>query len=75
MRLTSAGENYKNQHTVTDTFANTSVPYATRVGANERRGARQSGARARASVAELDLVSGPNKGGHDAAADPRQVGI
>src|SRR5579863_9371445 len=31
VRLTSASENYDNQHTSTDTFANTSVPYATRV--------------------------------------------
>jgi hypothetical protein len=30
VRLTSASENYDNQHTTTDTFANTSVPYATR---------------------------------------------
>jgi hypothetical protein len=31
VRLTTASENFDNQHTVTDTFANTSVPYATRV--------------------------------------------
>jgi hypothetical protein len=30
VRLTSASENYDNQHTITDNFANTSVPYATR---------------------------------------------
>ena len=65
VRLTSASENYDNQHTVTDTFANTSVPYATRA------------ARINASVlASLALApappdlnwtwaSGPNKGGHE----------
>ncbi len=31
VRFTSASENFENQHTTTDTFANTSVPYATRV--------------------------------------------
>src|SRR3984957_18456692 len=65
VRLTSASENYDNQHTVTDTFANTSVPYATRA------------ARINASVlASLALApappdlnwtwaSGPNKGVHE----------
>lgn len=65
VRLTSASEFYDNQHTVTDTFANTSVPYATRV------------ARMNASVlATLALApeppvlnwtwhSGPNKGSHE----------
>jgi hypothetical protein len=31
VRVTTPNENYANQHTVTDTFANTSVPYASRV--------------------------------------------
>jgi hypothetical protein len=31
VRVTTPNENYANQHTVTDTFANTSVPYAARV--------------------------------------------
>ena len=64
VRLTSASENYDNQHTITDTFANTSVPYATRV-------IRMNGA----VLASLALApappvlnwswgSGPNKGGH-----------
>jgi hypothetical protein len=64
VRLTSASENYENQHTTTDTFANTSVPYAARV-------ARINGA----ALASLALApappvlnwiwnSGPNKGGH-----------
>ena len=64
VRLTSASENYDNQHSATDTFANTSVPYATRV-------VRVNGA----VLASLALApappvvnwtwsSGPNKGGH-----------
>ncbi len=31
VRLTTPSENYANQHTATDTFANASVPYATRI--------------------------------------------
>jgi len=31
VRLTTASENYSNQHSATDTFANTAVPYTTRV--------------------------------------------
>lgn len=31
VRLTTPNENYENQHSATDTFANTSVPYTTRV--------------------------------------------
>jgi hypothetical protein len=64
VRLTTASEDYANQHSTTDTFANTSVPYAARV-------ARINGA----AVASLALApappvlnwaweSGPNKGGH-----------
>jgi hypothetical protein len=64
VRLTTASENYANQHSVTDTFANTSVPYAARV-------TRMNGA----VLASLALApappvlnwtwsSGPNKGGH-----------
>jgi hypothetical protein len=65
VRLTTATENFDNQHTATDTFANTSVPYAARV-------ARMNSA----VVASLALApsppqlnwtwsSGPDKGGHE----------
>jgi Peptidase family M28 len=65
VRLTSASENFDNQHTVTDTFANTSPAYATRA-------IRMNGA----VLASLALApappvlnwtwaSGPNKGGHE----------
>jgi hypothetical protein len=64
VRLTTPSEYFDNQHTVTDTFANTSVPYTTRV-------ARLNGA-ALASLAlaptppvlNWTWASGPNKGGH-----------
>jgi len=64
VRLTSASEYFDNQHTVTDTFANTSVPYATR--------ATRMNAAVLASLAlapappslNWSWKSGPNKGGH-----------
>jgi hypothetical protein len=64
VRLTSASENFDNQHTLTDTFANTSVPYAAR--------AAQMNAAVLASLAlapsppvlNWTWASGPNKGGH-----------
>jgi hypothetical protein len=65
VRLTTPSENYDNQHTTTDMFANTSVRYTARV-------ARINGA----ALASLALApappvlnwtwdSGPNKGGHE----------
>ena len=64
VRLTSASENYANQHSIADTFENTSVSYAARV-------ARIDGAAAAAlalapAPPELNWTwsSGPNKGGH-----------
>ncbi len=64
VRLTSASENYQNQHTTTDTFANTSVPYATRV---VRMNAAVLGSLALAPappVLNWTWASGPDKGGH-----------
>jgi Peptidase family M28 len=65
VRLTTASENYDNQHTTTDTFANTSVPYATRV-AKMNASVLASLALAPAPP-ELNWTwtSGPNKGGHE----------
>ncbi len=64
VRFTTASENYANQHTITDTFANTSIPYTSRV-------ARINGAvMASLALAPAPPVlnwtweSGPNKGGH-----------
>ena len=63
VRLTAATENYKNQHSTTDTFANTSVPYTTRV-------TRMNGAvlvslalAPAPPVLNWTYSSGPNKGG------------
>ncbi|HEY2843465.1 MAG TPA: M28 family peptidase [Bryobacteraceae bacterium] len=64
VRLTSASENYKNQHSITDTFANTSVPYITRV-ARMNAAVLASLALAPAPpVLNWTFSSGPNKGGH-----------
>jgi len=65
VRLTSASENYENQHTATDTFANTSVPYAARV---TRMNAAVLATLALApSPPSLNWTwsSGPDKGGHE----------
>lgn len=65
VRLTSASENYDNQHTITDTFANTSVPYATRA---IRMNAAVLASLALAPappVLNWTWSSGPNKGGHE----------
>ena len=65
VRLTSASENYDNQHTATDTFANTSVPYATRV-ARMNAAVLASLALAPAPpVLNWTWSSGPDKGGHE----------
>jgi hypothetical protein len=64
VRLTTASENYKNQHSATDTFANTSVPYTTRV-ARMNAAVLASLALAPAPpVLNWTYSSGPNKGGH-----------
>ncbi len=64
VRLTAATENYKNQHSTTDTFANTSVSYTTRV-ARMNAAVLASLALAPAPpVLNWTYSSGPNKGGH-----------
>jgi hypothetical protein len=63
VRLTTASENYQNQHSITDTFANTSVPYTTRV---VRMNAAVLASLALAPappVLNWTYSSGPNKGG------------
>jgi hypothetical protein len=64
VRLTTASENFDNQHTTTDTFSNTSVPYAARVA---RMNAAVLATLALAPAPpELNWTfsSGPDKGGH-----------
>jgi putative aminopeptidase FrvX len=64
VRLTTASENYKNQHSTTDTFANTSVAYTTRV-ARMNAAVLASLALAPAPpVLNWTYASGPDKGGH-----------
>lgn len=65
VRLTSAIENYDNQHTVTDTFANTSVPYATRVTRMNAAALASLALAPSAPVLNWTWSSGPNKGGHE----------
>jgi putative aminopeptidase FrvX len=64
VRLTTASENYKNQHSTTDTFANTSIPYTARI-ARMNAAVLASLALAPAPpVLNWTFSSGPNKGGH-----------
>lgn len=63
VRLTTASENYKNQHSTSDTFADTSVPYTTRV---VRMNAAVLASLALAPappVLNWTYASGPDKGG------------
>ena len=63
VRLTTASENYKNQHSTTDTLANTSVSYTTRI---VRMNAAVLASLALAPappVLNWTYSSGPNKGG------------
>jgi len=64
VRLTSASEDYENQHTATDTFANTSVPYATRVARINAAAAAALALAPAPPVLNWTWQSGPNKGGH-----------
>ena len=64
VRLTSASENYDNQHTITDTFANTSVPYATRVARMNAAVLASLALAPSPPVLNWTWASGPDKGGH-----------
>ena len=64
VRLTSASENYDNQHTTTDTFANTSVPYATRVARMNAAVLANLALAPAPPVLNWSWSSGPDKGGH-----------
>jgi hypothetical protein len=65
VRLTSASENFDNQHTPTDTFANTSVPYATRAARMNAAVLASLALAPAAPVLNWTWASGPNKGGHE----------
>jgi hypothetical protein len=64
VRLTTASENYKNQHSTTDTFANTSVPYTTRVARMNAAVLASLALAPSPPVLNWTYSSGPNKGGH-----------
>ena len=59
VRVTTASENYSNQHTATDTFANTSPNYATSVA---KANAAAAASLATAPKAPVITVSGPSEG-------------
>ena len=65
VRFTSASEHFDNQHSLTDTFANTSVAYATR--ATRMNGAVLASLALAPAPPELNWTwsSGPDKGGHE----------
>jgi hypothetical protein len=64
VRLTTASENYKNQHSTTDTFANTSVPYTTRIARMNASVLASLALAPTPPVLNWTFLSGPNKGGH-----------
>jgi hypothetical protein len=64
VRLTTASEYYDNQHTTTDTFANTSVPYATRVARMNAAVLSSMALAPSPPVLNWTWSSGPDKGGH-----------
>ena len=63
VRLTSAVENYRDEHTVDDTFANTSVPYAARVTRINAAALATLALAPAPPVLNWSWQSGPNKGG------------
>jgi hypothetical protein len=70
VRLTTASENYANQHSATDTFANTSVPYTTRVAKINGAVAASLALAPAPPVLNWTWNSGPRKGGHEPMLTP-----
>lgn len=62
VRFTSPNENYANQHTVTDTFANTSVPYTARVIQVDAAALASLALAPKAPLTSQVLTTGPRKG-------------
>jgi len=65
VRLTTPSENFDNQHTATDTFANTSVPYATRVARMNAAVLASLALAPSPPVLNWSWSSGPDKSGHE----------
>jgi hypothetical protein len=62
VRLTTPTENFANQHSVTDTFANTSVPYTTRVIRVNGAALASLALAPKAPVTSQPIATGPRKG-------------
>ena len=62
IRFTTPNENYANQHSMTDTFANTSVPYAARTIRLNAAALASLALAPKAPVVDEELKSGPRKG-------------
>jgi hypothetical protein len=62
VRFTTPNENFANQHSVTDTFANTSVPYTTRVVKTNAAALASLALAPKAPVTVQPIATGPRKG-------------
>ena len=62
VRITTPNENYANQHSVTDTFANTSVPYTARMVQVNAAALASLALAPKAPLTSEILTSGPRKG-------------
>src|SRR5258706_8692316 len=62
VRFTTPNENFANQHSVTDTFANTSVPYTTRVIRTNAAVLASLALAPKAPVTVQPIATGPRKG-------------
>jgi hypothetical protein len=62
VRYTTPNETYANQHTVTDTFANASVPYTARVAQSNAAVLASLALAPKAPITSEPLLSGPRKG-------------
>jgi len=62
VRFTTPNENFANQHSVTDTFANTSVPYTTRVVRSNAAALASLALAPKAPVTAQPIATGPRKG-------------
>ena len=62
IRYTTPNETYANQHTVTDTFANASVPYTARVVQSNAAVLASLALAPKAPVTSEPILSGPRKG-------------
>ncbi len=62
VRVTTPNENFANQHTPTDTFANTSVPYTARVAKVNAAALASLALAPKAPVVTEEIAKGPRKG-------------